>query len=131
MVKCNKNDSESQCRSFKIIGCGVGFKSKQTSYYKGKTPAVAVRKFGRMLFKLINDPNSEFYKFKDQQTIKVIIKETTRGSDRKTYYFLTQRVELEKPVTRTLPNGQTVVNRYKVLCKRCPEVESIITGQTE
>jgi hypothetical protein len=131
MVKCNKNDTEAQCRSFKIIGCGVGYKSKASSYYKGKNPTVAVRKFGRMLFKLINDPNSEFHKYKNQTTIKVIIKETTRGSDKKTFYYLTERVELDEPVTRTLPNGQTVINKYKVLCKRCPEVESILSGKAE
>ena len=131
MVKCNKNDAESSCRSFKIIGCGVGYKSKQTSYYKGKDPTVAVRKFGTMLFKLINDPSSEYHKFKNQKSIKVIIKETTRGSDKKTFYYLTERVELDKPVTRTLPNGETVTNKYKILCKRGPEVESILTGKKE
>ena len=125
MVKCNKNDTESSCRTFKIIGCGIGYDSPKTSYYKGKNATVAVSKFGRMLFKTINDPKSPFYKFKNQKTIKVIIKETTRGSKQKTYYYLTERVELDTPVVRTLPDGRIVTNKYKIKSKRCPEVESI------
>jgi hypothetical protein len=125
MVKCNKNDDDSGCRTFKIIGCGVGFKSKSTSYYKGKSPTVAVRKIGRMLFKLINDPKSEYYKYKKQTTIKVIIRETTQGSKHKTFYYLTERFELDKPIVRTLPNGNVITNKYKIKCKRCPEVDTI------
>jgi hypothetical protein len=122
-VKCNKGDVEKQCRSFKIVGSGIGYVSPPTSYYKGKEPMNAANKFGSMLFRLINDKKSAYYKFNKQNTIKMIMRETTRGSSKATYYYKVERHELPKPIERTLPNGTKIVNKYKIKTHKCPADE--------
>lgn len=122
-VKCNKGDTEKQCRSFKIVGSGIGYVSPPTSYYKGKEPMNAANKFGSMLFRLINDKKSAYYKFNKQNTIKMIMRETTRGSSKATYYYKVERHELPKPIERTLPNGTKIVNKYKIKTHKCPADE--------
>jgi hypothetical protein len=122
-VKCNKGDAEKQCRSFKIVGSGIGYVSPSTSYYKGKEPMNAANKFGSMLFRLINDKKSSYYKFNKQNTIKMIMRETTRGSSKATYYYKVERHELPKPIERTLPNGTKIVNKYKIKTHKCPADE--------
>lgn len=119
MVKCNKNDNESQCRSFKILGSGVGYISPARSYYKGKDPMSVANKFGSMLFRLINDKTSAYFKYNKQNTIKIIMKETTRGSSKATFYYTVERIELPKPIERKLPDGTVIVNKYKIKTHKC------------
>ena len=123
MVKCNEKDNQSICRSFKIIGSGIGYMSPPSSYYKGKDPMSVANKFGTMLFKLINSKTNKkgesnpYYKFNKQKMIKIIIKETTRTSSKPTFYYKVERED--KPTTRTLPDGTVIVNKYKIKSHKC------------
>lgn len=119
MVKCNKKDSQNSCRTFKIVGSGIGYVSPSSSYYKGKDPLTAANKFGSMLFRLTNDKSSKYSKYKDKTTIKIILKETTRGSAKNTFYYKIERTLLPKPIKRTLPNGTVIVNKYKIKTSKC------------
>lgn len=119
MVKCNKNDSQNSCRTFKIVGSGIGYVSPSSSYYKGKDPLTAANKFGSMLFRLVNDKSGTYNKFKDKSTIKIILKETTRGSSKNTFYYKVERTLLPKPIVRTLPNGSVIENKYKIKTTKC------------
>jgi hypothetical protein len=130
MVRCNKNDANNSCRSFKIVGSGIGFVSPPTSYYKNKDPMAAANKFGTMLFRLVNN-DPKYSKFAKQDTIKMIMRETTRGSSRATYYYKVERTELAKPVERTLPNGTVIVNKYKVKAHKCGDNDSEMTKMAE
>lgn len=115
MVQCNKDDIDKSCKSFKITSSNIGYSSPPTSYYKGKDPSSTAKKFGTMLFKLINDKNDpKYYKFNHQNTITFIIRETTRNSNNKTFSYITKRETLNKPIKRTLPNGTVITNKYKI-----------------
>jgi hypothetical protein len=118
MVKCNAKDSESSCRSFKIVGSGIGYVSPPTSYYKGKNAMAAAKKFGSMLFRLTSSNDPKYKKFGAQQTIKVILRETTRGSPHKTSYYKLERIALPKPIERVI-NGVTIINKYTVKASLC------------
>lgn len=118
MVKCKSGDSVN-CRSFQVFGSGIGYKSPSSSYYKGKAPAAVAKKFGSMLFRLINDKTSEYFRFRNQSTIKFIMKETTRGSEKSTFYYRAERIELPEPIRRTLPNGNVIVNKYNIVIHKC------------
>ena len=130
MPRCNKNDTAVSCRSFKIVGSGIGYVSPATSYYKGKDPMAAANKLGNMLFRLVNN-DSKYSKFAKQDTIKMIMRETTRGSARSTYYYKVERTELPKPVVRTLPDGTVITNRYKVKAHKCSDNDSEMTKMAE
>jgi hypothetical protein len=121
MVKCNNTRSgdNNVCRSFQVFGSGIGYKSPSSSYYKGKAPSAVAKKFGSMLFRLINDHTSEYVRFRNQSTIKFIMKETTRGSDKSTFYYKAERVELPEPIRRTLPNDNVIVNKYRIIIHKC------------
>tara|TARA_Y100000389_G_scaffold171628_1_gene179414 strand:- start:98 stop:580 length:483 start_codon:yes stop_codon:yes gene_type:complete len=119
MVKCKSGDNSVACRSFQVFGSGIGYKSPSNSYYKGKAPTVVAKKFGSMLFRLINDKTSEYFRFQNQSTIKFIMKETTRGSEKSTFYYRAERVELPEPIRRTLPNGNVIVNKYRIVIHKC------------
>jgi hypothetical protein len=98
-----------------VFGSGIGYISPTSSYYKGKEPGIVAKKFGSMLFRLINDEKSDYYKYRDQSSIKFIMREKTKGSDKATFYYKAERIELPTPVKRTLPDGTVIINRYKTI----------------
>ena len=130
MPRCNKNDTAVSCRSFKIVGSGIGYVSPSTSYYKGKDPMSAANKFGSMLFRLVNN-DSKYSKFSKQESIKMIMRETTRGSAKATFYYKVERTELPKPIERTLPDGTVIVNRYKIKTHKCSDNDSEMKKMVE
>lgn len=91
-------------RTFKIIASDVGFVSPPTQYFTGKYPSSVAKKFGTKLFKLFK---------KDK--IKVLMKETTRGSKKKIYKYALTFQEFDEPVEREINDniiiytGRTVV----------------------
>lgn len=117
MVKCNSKDADSSCRSFKIAWSEIGFKSPTGSYFKGKTPSVAAKKMGTRLFNLLSKP--EYAKFKGLTTIKLTVRETTRGAGNESYFFKAMREKLPKPTTRVYPNGTELTITHKTVVKRC------------
>jgi hypothetical protein len=94
----------------------------------------AANKLGTMLFRLVNsnDPKySKYSKFSKQDSIKMIMRETTRGSARATFYYKVERTELPKPITRTLPDGTVIVNKYKTKTRKCGDNDSDIKKMEE
>ena len=117
MVKCNKNDTESSCRTFKIVWSEIGYISPPNSRFKGRNPNAVAKKFGTRLFKLASTP--EYSKFKKMDTIKLMLKETTRGSGNPTFFFKANQTPLDTPSTRTLPNGTVLTVSTTVKVSRC------------
>ena len=118
MVKCNKQDSASSCRSFKVVWSEIGYVSPPSSYFRGKSISQVATKFGTRLFKLATtDPN--YKKFAKQEVIKVMIKETTRGAKDETAFFKAKRIKLTTPLERTFPNGNTVSITHRTIVTRC------------
>jgi len=106
-------------RSFKIFGSDIGFSSPPTQYYKGAEPGSAAKKFGTMLFKLINNETSKYSRFKHQNTIKLVLRETTKDSSKNIYYYDVTRHTLKNPVIRKGPDGTQIVNQYKTIVHKC------------
>jgi len=118
MVKCNKNDTESSCRSFKMDWSEIGYVSPPSSYFRGKGVTQVATKFGTRLFKLAkSDP--KYKKFEKLDVVKMMVKETTRGSKGNTYFFKAKRELLSTPLERTFPNGSTVTITHRTTVSRC------------
>ena len=113
-------------RSFKIFGSDIGFSSPPTQYYWGVEPGAVAKKFGTMLFKLINNKDSKYYKFKDQNIIKIVLRETTKDSSKNIYYYEVTRHTLKKPVIRKVPDGTEIVNQYKTIVHKCESKKDYI-----
>ena len=118
MVKCNKTSSESSCRSFKIDWSEIGYMSPPSSYFRAKSVTQVATKFGTRLFNLIKK-DSKYKKFRDTDVLKMMIKETTRGSNGKTYFFKARREPLSTPLERTFPNGDTLTITHRTVVTRC------------
>ena len=71
-------------RSFTIQGSDITFKGGD---YKGDTPKGAAKKAAKRLFSLIKDEKSPFHRYARLSTIKFILREKTRGSEKKTYFY--------------------------------------------
>tara|TARA_Y100000385_G_C12887280_1_gene548395 strand:- start:137 stop:652 length:516 start_codon:yes stop_codon:yes gene_type:complete len=110
---------EQKKRSFKIFGSDIGFSSPPNQYYWGVEPGSVAKKFGSMLFKLINNEDSKYYKFKHKELINLVLRETTKDSSKNIYYYIASRHTLKKPLIRKLPNGTEIVNQYKTIVHKC------------
>jgi hypothetical protein len=76
--------SSDKKRTFTIQGSDITFKGGD---YKGDTPKAAAKKAAKRLFALARDKNSSFHRYAHLTTIKFILREKTRGSDKKTYFY--------------------------------------------
>tara|TARA_Y100000996_G_scaffold183528_1_gene143550 strand:+ start:518 stop:901 length:384 start_codon:yes stop_codon:yes gene_type:complete len=89
MVETNSN------RFFKIIQSNIGYVSSKTGYYKGIDENYVANKFGKMLFNLVQ--NDKYYNdYKDVSTIKILLRETTRGSKRQIFCFKIKKFKSKK-----------------------------------
>lgn len=79
-------------RSFTIQGSEIAFKGGD---YKGDTPKGAAKKAAKRLFALTRDKESPFHRYARLTTIKFILREKTRGSDKKTYFYEANLHELK------------------------------------
>lgn len=75
---------EDKKRSFTIQGSDITFEGGN---YKGDTPKGAARKAAKRLFSLVKDEKSPYHKYSRLTTIKFILREKTRGSEKKTYFY--------------------------------------------
>lgn len=127
MVKC-KNDSD--CRSFTIAGSGIGYKG---SRFISDGPSAAAKKAGKRLFQLV-DNEAKFKTFNNKKTLKFIVRETTRGAGRKTYYYIVSREEKKEPLVRVI-NGVEVTYKWDYNVKKCsaedPEMASIVKKNSD
>ena len=102
MVKCS--NGQAACRSFKILGSGIGFEGGR---YVASTKSVAAKRAGSKLFQKMDKDG----KFKNKNSIKFILGETTKGSDKQTTAYEVVRKKLNKPIV-TVRNGVEVEYKY-------------------
>jgi hypothetical protein len=67
-----------------------------------------------MLFKLSKDPLGNKYKFRKDNTMQIKMKETTRGSKHKEYDYTLEKIDLQNPSVRFLPDKTKLVTTYKI-----------------
>lgn len=108
MVK--KEGSKDFFRSFTIAGSSIGFEEGK---YVSKTPGSASKKIARKLHSLI-EKDSKYSRYKGEK-IQFIMRETTLGSDHKTFAYDAVKNKLAVPITRTFPNGKqsVITHEYK------------------
>lgn len=112
----------SESRFFTIIGSDIGFEGGRYKADKSGSPGSAAKRAAKILFRMVentkNDPKFKKYaKFANHKAIKFIVRETTKGSDKNSYYYEATSVPLKKPVTLTL-NGVEVTYTRKIEVKK-------------
>tara|TARA_B110000261_G_C13040485_1_gene340110 strand:+ start:987 stop:1361 length:375 start_codon:yes stop_codon:yes gene_type:complete len=120
-VTCS--DGDTNCRSFKIIGSGIGFKGGR---YVAQNRHIAAQRAGSKLFQKIKK-NANFSRFSKKTSIKFILAETTEGSNKKTVAYEVKKEKLPKPISFT--KGDTDILVYfkydveKLMNQEDPEVQ--------
>jgi hypothetical protein len=101
MVSCSNGNTE--CKSFKIIGSGIGFKGGR---YVAQNRNIAAQRAGSKLFQKVRK-NPEFKMYSKKTSIKFILSETTRGSPAKNVAYEVVQKKLDKPIE--FKRGETTV----------------------
>jgi hypothetical protein len=109
-------------RSFTVAGSSIGFEEGK---YVSKTPGSAAKKIARKLHSLI-EKDSKYARYKGEKTVQFIMRETTMGSDHKTFAYDAEKSKLAEPITRTFPNGKdyVITHAYKAKALFPHEVHS-------
>ena len=108
-------------RYFTIQGSDLGFEGGR---YKGKSPAIAARKAAKQLFRMIENKNkkrewSKYAHYASYDKIKFILRETSKESDKKTYYYKATSEELDKPKIVKRANIEYTITK-KITVTSCP-----------
>ena len=111
MTKCSNKTSV--CKSFKILGSGIGFTGGR---YVAENKMTAARRAGSKLYNKV-DNNALYEKFKNKKSIKFILGEITQGGDKKTTAFEVSRTKLVTPKTVKI-GSQTIVYKYAYNVKK-------------
>lgn len=106
MVTCSNGKTD--CRSFKIVGSGIGFKGGR---YVAENRNIAANRAGSKLFQKVAN-SGEYKKFEKKTSIKFILAETTSGSAKKTVAYEVTKEKLEKPF-EFVKGGKTIVVKFK------------------
>ena len=100
-------------RTFTIQGSGLKYNGGR---YKSDEVQSAAKKAATQLFRKLSLPEYRMHKHKTQ--IKFILRETTKGSEKKTFYYIGERSELSKPLILTI-KGKEILYKYKYSVKKC------------
>jgi hypothetical protein len=120
MVKCSNGDED--CRSFTVLGSGISFEG---GYYKAKTPSIAAQRAGSKLFQ-----KPEYKSFPNKNTIKFILGEKTRGSEKKTWAWEVKRTKLSKP--KEIKRGDvTITIKYEFKVYKLENTDKEISNLRE
>jgi hypothetical protein len=80
-------------RSFTIESSVIGFTGGS---YKSDSPSKAAKKAAKRLFQLV-EKVEEYKKFSTHKTLKFVLREKTRGSQKPTFYYETSVTDLKTP----------------------------------
>jgi hypothetical protein len=94
--------SEDKARYFTIAGSDIGFVGGRYKAGKSGTPVSAARKAAAVLFRMIENKKHEqkfnkYHAYAHHKGIKFIIRETTQGSSKDTYYYEAVSTPLKTP----------------------------------
>jgi hypothetical protein len=104
MPKCSNGNPD--CKSFKILGSGIGFKGGR---YVAENKMKAARRAGSKLYKKV-DKDPAYSQFKSKSSIKFILGETTKGASKTSTAYEVKRTKLAEP--KKIKIGNTIVT-YK------------------
>lgn len=109
-------------RTFTIQGSDLGFEGGR---YKGVSPMAAGRKAAKQLFRMIENKDSKadwkkYARFAHFKVIKFIIRESTRGSAKDTFFYEATVTPLKTP--RVIErNGVQITVTKQINVKACTE----------
>lgn len=127
------SDKSSNARTFTVQGSDIGFQGGV--YRSTTTPVAAARKAATILFRMIQHGvlyssdhvqhikyknMAKYAQFKNQKTIKILLRETTRNGTGKSYYYEATMQKLEDPVIINR-NGKEIRVDKKVDVKVCKD----------
>lgn len=109
-------------RTFTIQGSDLGYNG---GHYKSASPMAAARKAAKQLFRMIEnkkkDPKlSKYHSFASHKDIKFLLRETTQGSSKDTYYYQAHVEKLKEPV-EIVRGDITITITRKIVVKTCTE----------
>ena len=112
-------------RTFTIAGSDIGWAGGKYKPQKNGMPGPAAKKAAKELFKMIenkaNKPEWHKYEtYKSHKTIKFILRETTLGSNKKSYYYEAKVQHLKTPMKRVI-DGVEILYHRKIVVKTCPD----------
>ena len=91
-----------------MVGAGI---PSTGGRYIAKTFGIAAKRAGSKLYNKVNN-DAGFAKFKNKNSIKLILQETTKGAGKKTKAFEVFRIKLDKPIVVKIKE-QEIVYKYK------------------
>lgn len=119
-------------RNFTVQGSDIGFTG---GHYTASSPAAAGKKAGRQLFKMIENGKkyhddkkkyakyskfAAFAKHSGDKTIKFLLRETTQGTAKKSFYYEVSQTKLKTPVIVSRGGVEiTISKEFKI--KSCKE----------
>lgn len=124
-------------RTFTIQGSDIGFSG---GIYRASSPYSAGKKAARQLFRVISygvkyteNPKDEklakyakfakFARFKNERTIKFLLREQTRGSEKRSFYYDALQQDLAEPKI-VVRNGVEITIEKVVTIKTCRDALS-------
>lgn len=124
-------------RTFTIQGSDIGFIG---GTYRASSPYSAGKKAARQLFRVIAygvkyhaNPSapelakyakfSKFARFKNDRTIKFLLRETTRSSEKRSFYYDAIQVTLDQPKV-IVRNGVEITIEKEITIKTCRDALS-------
>lgn len=107
-------------RYFTIQGSGTKFEGGR---YAAKNDVVttAAKKAGARLYRDLTEGLIKLREKKEMYGIKFILRETTKGSNKNTYYYKIERIVLSKPKTVKI-GSKTIEYKYKFHLTQCDQV---------
>jgi len=101
-------------RSFTTAGSGIGYEGGR---YISNSPTDAASKAGRKLWERV-EKDKKYSAFKSRTSIKLILRETTAGSNKKSYYYNVSR-EAKKTPTVFKRGNVEIVSKWNYVVKSC------------
>jgi hypothetical protein len=125
MVKKASNPNK-EYRSFVIQGSSLGYEG---GHFVSASPSGAAKKASRKLFALV-EKDSDYKRYKSEEVIQFILRETTTGSAHKTYPYDARKEHLKTPIELPIKdkNGNPLLvhTLYKAIPLKEQEVHSYL-----
>uniref|UniRef100_A0A6C0BE41 Uncharacterized protein n=1 Tax=viral metagenome TaxID=1070528 RepID=A0A6C0BE41_9ZZZZ len=109
-------------RHFTIVGSDIGFEGGRYGTDKSGFPKSAAKRAASVLFLMIENKKNKpewrkYSKYQSHKSIKFIIAETTRGSNKDSFYYEAISVALKNPVTLNI-GGEEITYTRKIVVKK-------------
>jgi len=114
-------------RTFIIEGSEIGFSGGKYKISDKGTPGGAAKKAAKSLFRMVENTENKtewhkYAEFKHNKTIKFLLRESTKGSDKKTKYYEAKVQHIKKADQKAvLINGIEIIHTKKIVVKTCAD----------